>query len=211
MNTPREENYTIGITGGIGTGKSVVSRVLRCNGYFVYDCDTEAKRIMNEDDNLKNQLILHFGKDIYLANGELDRHALASIIFSNSVERSFVNALIHAEVKKDINSQRTQRPGLFFIESAILISSGLSEICDFIWLVSAPLDERISRVSSRDSVSYEEIRKRIEAQKTETENINLNKTTILKNGENDPLLIEILSKTEINIDCNVERDFIYHR
>ncbi|MCH5228718.1 MAG: dephospho-CoA kinase [Muribaculaceae bacterium] len=189
-------NITIGITGGIGTGKSVVSRVLRCNGFKVYDCDSEAKRLMRDDAHIKQTLIDHFGKDIYLENGMINKSALASIIFQNEKELLFVNKIVHAAVREDIERKRKDTPGLFFIESAILASSNVIKECQIVWVVNAPLKVRLKRIEARDHTSEEDIKKRINSQRKELNLLNGVKTVNLVNDNRHPLLIKILKETE---------------
>lgn len=155
----------IGITGGIGAGKSVVSEILRCKGYFVYDCDSEAKRLMVENQSLLSEIIGCFGKEILLADGLLDRKRLAREVFGDSRRREWLNALVHAAVRDDLAEKCLDSgDSLFFVESAILKTSGLDRMCDMIWVVRAPEGLRIARACSRDDLCREDIEKRIEAQ-----------------------------------------------
>lgn len=199
VNTKTMRRKVIGITGGIGSGKSVVSRVLRCNGFEVYDCDSKAKWLMNTDTGLKEALIDHFGPEIYGKNG-LNREKLAAIIFSDSSERSFVNTLVHSAVRKDIDSHIKQGSGDFFIEAALLPTSGLDNECDRVWLVEAPLEVRIKRVEKRDGKDVSEIEKRIESQDHEFDSLPSDKTIIIENNGYSPILVNILELTDKNIN-----------
>ena len=190
------ENITIGITGGIGSGKSVIARILRCNGFIVYDCDSEARELMNSSLSLKNALKEKFGEDIYLPEGTLDRKKLASIIFYDAEEREYVNGIVHEAVRQDILKLRKEKPGYFFIEAAILGSGGLAPFCDSIWVVEAPLEERYERVKSRDTLSYEEIEKRIESQKKELTLLRNDNLIYIMNDGKHPVLPEVLKLTD---------------
>lgn len=190
------ENATIGIAGGIGAGKSVVSRVLRCNGFPVYDCDSEAKKLMVTNLEIRNSLKEKLGNDIYFPDGTLNRKNLAGKLFSNPDVRAFVNSVVHTAVIKDIKETRRHIQGLFFIESAILASSKLDRECDRIWLVEAPINERIRRVGIRDSIDSKEILKRIESQKEEISQLKSDKLVIMENNNHYPLLPLILRLTD---------------
>lgn len=159
----------IAITGGIGTGKSIVSRLLRTMGYGVYDCDREAKRLMNENPEVKASLIAAFGTHIYNKEGQLDRKALASVIFNDSEALSRANAIIHPATFADLEAWSRQQPGPCFFESAILWESGFDRQADEIWSISAPLELRISRVMIRDHSTREQILARIRSQMPQEE------------------------------------------
>ena len=204
---------TIGITGGIGSGKSVVSRVLRCNGLVVYDCDSEAKIIMVKDKFVKESLIKKLGKDIYTSSGELNRGKLANIIFTDSALRTYVNSIVHEAVRKDIEEKRKRHEGKFFIESAILASSGLVTMCNTVWLVTAPLEERINRVMKRDKSEFASVMQRVSSQEKEMESLPDEKVVIIDNDCHSALLPEIfklINKQIHNTYTNhyhVERNF----
>ena len=187
---------TIGITGGIGAGKSVVSRVLRCNGFKVYDCDTEAKILMNKNREIKNSLQSELGEDIYFKDGTLNRKKLASLLFSNGKIRKVVNKIVHTAIRMDILNKKEGNKQFFFIESAILATSHLDKECDKIWLIIAPLNERIRRVGKRDSIEEREILQRIESQKEELSLLDKNKMLTIENDNQPPLLPKILKLTD---------------
>lgn len=161
----------IGITGGIGSGKSVVSRILRLRGEAVYDCDLEAKRIMDESEEVLTALNERFGDKVCPVGGPINRKALSRHVFGNDEHRLWLNSLVHRLVRVDIilwqNQFEKSGASTVFVESAILASSGLAAICDEIWIVTAPEEERIERVKGRDGLDEEDIRKRIESQKEE--------------------------------------------
>lgn len=189
------QNLTIGITGGIGSGKSVVSRVLRCNGFKVYDCDYQAKELMTSDLNLKKALISNLGERSYDSDGKLNRREVARIIFEDAEKRETVNALVHAAVRKDIKTDREEEKGYFFIESAIIFTGGIADFCDKIWYVTASLKTRFDRVSRRDHISEHEIMKRIQSQEKEFEHLPTDKTIVFNNENNNPILVKILDLT----------------
>ena len=161
---------TIGITGGIGSGKSVVSRLLETMNIPVYNTDKEAKRITSTSRIIKEKLIQKFGQELYNDN-ELNKKKLASLIFNNPINLNYVNSVIHPEVFEDFSFWKKTIFGKAFvgIESAILFESGLNKMTDIDILVSAPLELRIERVILRDNLNKEEILNRIRNQMSEEE------------------------------------------
>lgn len=185
----------IGITGGIGSGKSIVARVLRCNGFSVYDCDSEAKRIMTKNPEVKEALIKELGAEIYLNTGEINRPLLSSHLFTDVQVRAKVNAIVHEAVKRDIKNKIERECGHLFIESAILFSSGIDKMCDKVWIVESPLEERIKRIEERDNLNNEDIKKRIKSQEREMEHLGNTDVIIIKNDGRHPVLPQIISLT----------------
>lgn len=186
-------NKTIGITGGIGSGKSIVARILRCNGFSVYDCDSEAKYLMKNDKNIKSSLQEKFGSKIYLSDGQLNKTLLSKYLFTDPEVRNFVNSIVHSAVRKDIKEKREKNEGIFFIESAILISGGISNICNEVWIVEAPMESKIRRIANRDNISYEEILQRIKSQEEELELTKNTDSIRIINDNKHPILPLILS------------------
>lgn len=185
----------IGITGGIGSGKSIVARVLRCNGFSVYDCDSEAKRIMTKNPEVKEALIKELGAEIYLNTGEINRPLLSSHLFTDVQVRAKVNAIVHEAVKRDIKNKIEKECGHLFIESAILFSSGIDKMCDKVWIVESPMEERIKRIEERDNLNNEDIKKRIKSQEREMEHLENTEVIIIKNDGRHPVLPQIISLT----------------
>lgn len=156
----------IAIIGGIGSGKSVVSRILRCMGYKVYDCDSRAKALMDESAEIKAGLrnLIHPGS--VDADGRIDRRLLSEVVFADPEKLAVLNAMVHSAVKADILSA-ARREKLLFVESAILYTSGLDAIADSVWEVTAPEELRIERVMRRSALTYNQIKARIESQADE--------------------------------------------
>lgn len=154
----------IGITGGIGSGKSVVATLLGLSGIPVYIADEESKRLTETSPVIKEKLVSLFGADLY-ASGRLDKRLLASHIFNNPETLKQVNAIIHPEVDRHFHDWvAKQSTALCAIESAILFESGFDKIVDIRLMVYAPLALRIERASRRDTVSRAEIERRIQNQ-----------------------------------------------
>lgn len=188
-------DVTIGITGGIGSGKSVVSRVLRCNGFKVYDCDASAKILMKTQKEVKHALTSRFGARVYLETGELNKNLLSQLIFSDESNRDYINRIVHKAVREDIKEIKKNTKGIFFIETAIPMTGKIDQFCDQIWIVEASEKTRIERVEKRDKINKEEILKRIEAQRSELEGLENEEVLRLKNNAESPLLREILKLT----------------
>ena len=144
---------TIGITGGIGSGKSYVARWLtRQYQIPVYDCDREAKRLMTSD-VLRPALIDLLGSDVYLPDGQLNKPLLADYVFRDAAHQAAINAIVHPEVKNDFRRWADARGGLVAIESAILVEAGFTDVVDVLIAVEAPLDLRLQRVAQRDGAT----------------------------------------------------------
>ncbi|HKL96793.1 MAG TPA: dephospho-CoA kinase [Paludibacteraceae bacterium] len=154
----------VGITGGIGSGKSVVSDIIRLLGYPVYSSDERAKELSDTNAHIRKALVALFGDDMYEDN-HLNRSLLASSIFSDTSKIAEVNAIIHPVVFADFNQWcKEQTSRLVFAESAIIVESGFSVFMDTIILVDAPENLRIERVVKRDKTTVNAVRKRMKSQ-----------------------------------------------
>ena len=183
----------IGITGGIGSGKSVISRLLSIMGYPVYNSDSWAKFLMNNNNDIKKSLISRFGNEVYDSNG-LNKPFLAQQIFNNPKALSFVNSIVHPIVTEHFcNWAKEQKKELVFIESAILFSSKLNEIIDDIIFVDSSEEIRLNRAMKRDKASAEAILARIKTQKTEENHARLNSNHIIINDNKQLIIPQILS------------------
>lgn len=164
-------NRLILISGGIGAGKSVVCKVLSAMGYPVYDCDTQAKRLMDSSEELCRKIacaLEDFSSEPILdANGKLRRDVLASVVFGNVRALKILNSIVHPAVIEHLLNWREKQSGICFVESAIPAESGLRDIVDEEWTVEAPEELRIKRVGERNGLSEEKIKQRILAQQSE--------------------------------------------
>lgn len=181
------------ITGGIGSGKSVVSRALRLAGYPVFDCDYEAKRIMDCSADVKGRLCEALGERILRGGGAIDRRVMADIIFSDEEKRKSVNAIVHGAVKDALAGWVDEGDAaVYFVETAIAAESGIDRMCDAIWLVTAPDETRIERVIARNGVDRNEVERRIASQRGELERVCAHRQVfLLDNGGGESLLIRI--------------------
>lgn len=160
----------IGITGGIGSGKSVISKELRRMGYEVYDTDSEAKRLIVENVQIRRNIEDLLGKEVYKDN-VYQTQIVASKVFVNKSLLVQLNAIVHPAVREDILS-RTQdfinnTTSLYFIECAILYTAHLDDICDKVVAITAPEAIRLERTIARDSSDKDEVRARMRMQDVE--------------------------------------------
>lgn len=161
---------TIGITGGIGSGKSVVSEIFRLHGIPLYNADREAKKLNDSSSYIREQLTRQFGEDIY-RDGLLDRKKLAAIIFQDSHQLSFVNSIIHPELAKHFAGWCQQRANypMVVLDAALLIEAGFHQFVDKVIMVQAPKALRIARVMQRDGMGVDEVEARMKSQLPEEE------------------------------------------
>lgn len=161
--------YKVGITGGIGAGKSTVCDLLRERGVAVYDSDSRAKQLMSEDVMLRAELIEAFGDAVYGASG-LDRAYLAKSVFGNDEALRKLNAIVHPAVMRDFAEWAEVQEGDYVVlESAILFEAGLADRVDSVVAVMAPESLRLERAMARDGASRDEILRRIRSQMSDDE------------------------------------------
>jgi len=154
----------IGLTGGIGSGKTTVARIFAVLGIPVYYADLEAKRIMNEDEELRRQIIEHFGKSAY-REGRLDNKYLAEIVFKNREKLDLLNSLVHPATIRDGEQWMKQQKTTYAIkEAALIFESGSQQNLDYVIGVSAPEPLRIHRTMQRDNIDREAVMARMQKQ-----------------------------------------------
>lgn len=179
----------VGITGGIGSGKSLISEMIKVRGYSVFDADKEAKILYSISD-IQNKLHVVFGDTVF-TNGVPDKSKLASVVFTNKENLEKLNAIIHPEVRKRFEEWKSvQSTKLIFREAAILIESGSYKDCDKIILVTAPYDLRIKRVLKRDQTTAQAVLNRMKNQWPESELIPF-VNYVIKNDEQHSLLLQM--------------------
>lgn len=180
----------IGLTGGIGSGKSTVARILLAMGYPVYFSDDRSKQLTQTHPDIRKGLTELIGTQIYRDN-RLDRSALALAIFSDGALREKVNQIIHPVVRADFDRWvEEQTHSIVFNEAAILFETGAAERFDAMVLVTAPLELRIQRVMKRDLCSHEEVVSRINHQWTDAQKMLLADAVIV-NDEVQPLIKQV--------------------
>lgn len=158
------EMSLVALSGGIGSGKSVVSRMLEALGYEVYDCDSNARRLMNSSGDIKKAVRERFGPEVFTAEGKIDRKLLAGIVFADSEALEDLNRIVHGAVRNEIESLERKAGKVRFVETAILYQSGLDRMVDEVWEITAPRELRIERVMKRSGMTEKEVKSRIEAQ-----------------------------------------------
>ena len=144
----------IGITGGIGSGKSTIVRELASRGYAIYDCDSHAKRLIVSRASIRQQIIALLGEEAFLPGEEADTYRyntsyVSQLVFSNPQLLQQLNSIIHPALAEDIQVA-SQEHELLFVEAAILYEAGWDSLCDTIFLIDAPEEVRLSRTLARD-------------------------------------------------------------
>ena len=179
----------IGLTGGIGSGKSTIAKVLEKMGYPVFYADLEAKKIYHEDPVLKENLIQIIGQEVFV-NGQLNTKLLAEKLFSNTQLKDHVAALVHPIVREAFVSWvKLQKASLVFNEAAILFETGAYQNFDANLLVVAPAQLRIERVIKRDALNEDQVQARIAQQWSDEQKMKL--TPYLIHNDGRPLLVQI--------------------
>jgi len=181
----------IGLTGGIGSGKSTVAQIFEVLGIPVYYADAEAKRLMNSDTELKNSIIKNFGEDAY-KDGLLNRAFLSTIVFSNQEKLTLLNSLVHPATIKDGEAWMEKQITPYAIhEAALIFEAGVAQRLDYVIGVSAPLPLRLKRAMSRDKVTKDEIIKRMQRQIDEETKMKLCDFVII-NDEQQLLILQVI-------------------
>lgn len=182
----------IGLTGGIGSGKSTVCDVFAALGVAVYNSDKQAKRIMNSNKELRQAIESEFGEAVYV-DGELDRGAMAGIVFGDSEKLEKLNKIVHPAVLRDFDLwAEGQSSPYVILESAILVESGFYQFMDVNICVCAPLAERIVRTMLRDDSSESEVTRRINSQGDDALRV-AHCHYVIDNAESDGVLAQVLA------------------
>jgi dephospho-CoA kinase len=181
MNKP----LSIGLTGGIGSGKSLVADFFKLLGIPVYISDLEAKKLMQTNSLVRENLIEAFGELVYSDSGELNRSELAKIIFNNADALKKVNSIVHPQVRLHYKAWLSEHAGVSYViqESAILFDTGLYKNFDKIITVTADKEIRLNRVVERDSCSRESVLERMSKQISEQDKIEKSDFVIYNNTE----------------------------
>jgi len=178
----------VGLTGGIGSGKSTVLELFQKLGAIVFIADIEAKKIMNNNVELIEQIIELFGEQSYI-NNELNRNYIASIVFKNKEKLATLNKLVHPKLRKQFEEfTKNIEEEIVIYEAAILFESGSDQICDYIITVTANLEDRIKRTMKRDGVSRKQILDRMNNQSNDTIKIKGSNFVIVNNNLKDTKL-----------------------
>ncbi len=180
----------VGITGGIGSGKSTVAKVFEVMGIPVYYADDAAKRLMNEDTGLKEKLLLAFGKDTYI-NDELNRAYLSGVVFNNPARLSLLNSIVHPATIADADKWMQQQTSTYALkEAALIFESGADKHLDKVIGVHAPAPLRIQRVMQRDNISEEAVKARMDKQMEEDKKMRLC-DYVITNDEQELVILQV--------------------
>lgn len=180
--------YIIGLTGGIGSGKTTVSDMFVSLGVNVIDADIVARQVVAPKSEALERISQHFGQDILLENGELNRSLLRKKIFSNDNEKNWLNALLHPLIRKNIIEQLSQAPGDYCILSApLLLENNLQALVNRVLVIDVSLETQLVRTCKRDNSVQEEVNAIISSQISREKRISLADDII--NNENSDLLL----------------------
>ncbi len=195
----------VGLTGGIGSGKSTVAQIFEVLGIPVFYADIAAKKIMNEDEGLRSAITNIFGEQAY-ANNILDRKYISSIVFSDPAKLQHLNALVHPATKKDSEAWMQQQTSPYAIhEAALIFEAKVSDRLDLVIGVSSPIELRIKRATERDNVSREEVLKRMDQQLDE--GVKMSKCDfVLINDEQQLLIPQVLDLHEKLIGLSKQKN-----
>lgn len=191
----------IGITGGIGSGKSTVCELFKILGIPVFEADLASKKLINTNSEIKNGLIQLFGSKIYNTDKTINRKMLANLIFNDNLLLEQVNELIHPVVRTEyLNWLKQQNTAYIIHEAAILFESGFYKMMDYTILVTAPEEIRIERVIKRDNALPEIVRRRMEKQWPDEEKLKLASIELVNDNKNliIPKILEIDNKLKIH-------------
>ena len=170
----------VGITGGIGSGKSYVCRVLKEQGIEVFDCDSEAKRLMRNSPELRQQLTALIGRETYTPEGILNKAAVAKFLLASPSNAKAIDAIVHPAV-----FEAFRQSGLDYMESAILFERGANVLVDKVIVVIAPKEIRLQRVMERDGISREQALQWMNRQLPQQEVIRKADFVLINDGEAD--------------------------
>jgi len=185
----------IGLTGGIGSGKSTVARIFEVLGIPVYSADDASKKLMVEDKELKKNIIRSFGDQSYI-NGELNRKYLSAQVFNDSKKIALLNSLVHPATLKDaVEWMKKQNAPYTIKEAALIFESGSNKLLDYVIGVKSPHSLRIERAMKRDNVSAAQVEARMKLQMDEEEKMNLC-DFIIVNDEKEMLIEQVLTLHE---------------
>lgn len=182
----------VGITGGIGSGKSAVAKIFEVLGIPVYYADAAARRLVNNDEELKNAIIANFGAESY-KEGKFNRAYISSIVFNDREKLAILNAITHPATIRDANHWMQQHKSPYAIkEAALIFESGSAEFLDYVIGVYTPLPLRLQRIMQRDAISADEVKQKMSRQLDENIKMKLC-DAVLINDEQQLLVPQVLA------------------
>lgn len=198
--------YRLGITGGIGSGKSGVSSLLRVMGIPVYDTDAEARRLMQSAPAIRSALVALVGPEVYSDDGTLQRQRLAEYMFGNPDRVAAVNAIVHPVVRADFRqwALSSEETDVVAVESAILIEAGMEADVDAVAVVIAPEEERVARAVARDGATPQQIKARMANQLSDNDRLP-HARFVIRNAEADAITPQVVAMVdEIRNKLNIK-------
>ncbi len=182
----------VGLTGGLGSGKSTASRFFRSLGAFILDADSTAKKLIESDERVNEALIKEFGTDIINASSNVDKKKLARVAFQDEDHQQRLNYVVHPHINNAIDKSFDKildqsNKKLFIVDAALIYESGYDAHLDYVIVVTAQLKNRMERAMNRNTLTREEILKRIEFQWPEEEKIGLADFVVHNDGTEDEL------------------------
>ena len=191
----------VGLTGGIGSGKSTASNFFEAFGSFVINADEEAKKLISSNETVQHELIAEFGTDIIDVSGQINKAKLAKIAFQDEDHQQTLNSVIHPYIYDSIDNQfnhalKNGKFDIFIVDGALIFESGYDVHMDYIIVVTALLKNRIERALGRKTLSRDQILKRINLQWSEEEKVNLADFVIHNDGSEEDLKNNVKSLIE---------------
>jgi dephospho-CoA kinase len=185
----------VGLTGGIGSGKSTVARIFSVLGIPVFDADSASKNLMSEDEDLKNEIIKHFGNQSYMGK-KLSTKYLAEQVFGDDKKTALLNSIVHpATIQAAEKWMRNQKSPYVIKEAALIFESGSDRMLDKVIGISSPLALRIERTMKRNNLTQQQVQQRINQQMDEDEKMRLCDYVII-NDERQMLIPQVLQLHE---------------
>lgn len=186
----------VGITGGIGSGKSTASKIMRELGSFIFDSDAEAKHLLGENKQVQQELIAEFGTDILGPGNIIDRKKLARIAFQDEDHQMRLNAVIHPFIFEDIDkayrkTADSNKHSLFVVDGAVIFESGFDQHLDYVIVVVAQLKNKLARALERGVLTREQIMKRMDLQWTDDEKTGMADFVVYNDGAESDLQEQI--------------------
>ncbi len=195
------DSVIIGVTGGIGSGKSTVSSILKEFGAFIIDADVISRQVVMPGEKALIELTEEFGSDILDDWGQLNRKMLADIVFNDKKKLLVLNDIVHKyvakRIKDDVEEQLKINTKIIVIDAPIPIKNGFLDLCDEVWTVAASMEIRIKRIMQRNGMTYEEAVSRIESQIREDEYLKIADTVIYNNGD--------ITDLKKRVECQISR------
>lgn len=184
--------FRVGLTGGIGSGKTTVAKIFEVLDVPVYYADAQARRLMNENEEIRKNIIAHFGSESY-KDGRLNRSYISSIVFKDKGKLELLNSISHPVAIRDANEWMSKQTTPYAVkEAALIFESGSVEFLDHVIGVYTPLPLRIQRIMRRDTITMEEVKRRISRQMDENIKMKLCDSVVM-NDEQQLLVTQVLA------------------